>query len=172
MCNTIWKAEITTVNSSQCLKKKCSKVKWTCIHRKQLYQNEWVGFVGSFQPHPSLEWGGKSWTWVRAFWSWAQTSQTVQAPLYLLLWFPVVYILWEEPIVSWKSTKATLNWGPHWCAPELWERLTSSALENASGTLAEWRCKGRGREMMQFLSQLRRRVAEMNEICEEIYIRG
>lgn len=134
-------------------------------------QSEWVGFVDSYHPHPSLERGGKRRTWVRDFCSWARTSQTVQAHLYLLLWFPVVYILWKEPLVSWKSTKATLNWGPHWRAPELWEMPTSSALENASGTLPEWRCKGRGREMMQFLSQLRR-IAEMKETWEEIYIRG
>lgn len=29
-----------------------------------------------------------------------------------------------------------------------------------------------GREMMQFLFQLRRSIAGMNEVCEEIYIRG
>lgn len=57
----------TTVNSSQFLKRKCSKIQWKSTHWEQLYQNECMGFAESFQPHPFLEWAGKSWTWVTNF---------------------------------------------------------------------------------------------------------
>lgn len=165
-------------NSSRFPKRKCSKVRCAVLaHWQQLYWNEWVWFAETFLPCPSLEWGGRRWIWVRAFQSWDATSQPLSRPICLFLsWIPKV--LWltsceKSPVAHANLYTPLWTRAPH---PPAWLRTVGNAdIQHAwrcRGHLWEWRCKGREREMMQFLFQLRRKIAEMNAIWEEIYIRG
>lgn len=152
-------------------KRKCSKAQWTGAHWEQREQKEERGLL-SHSASPSLERAGRSWRWVRS-------SNLLPCPGPRVP-FP------RPPMVPYSSHPvrgALCSMKIYKSQKRLWVGDPAglvqsvgiddiSLFEDAGGTLREWRCKGRGREMKQFLSQPRRRIAEMKEIGEEIYIRG
>lgn len=67
ICNTKWKQKKSTEKASQFPTRKTAKYNGHKPIRSSCpAKYEW-GFAELFQPHPSLEWGGGRWIWVRGF---------------------------------------------------------------------------------------------------------